>query len=611
MFFFTKNKTGILYCGLFGWVGADPKLFSRDKLNIIGIANITRGSHSCGIAIDGKLYKGVEANRENRYDDFLMKSSYPDPKTIPVVIGHTRHATGGQKTEEHAHPFKFQNGKEYMIGAHNGVIKNVDELAKEFGIDKTNKIDSQILLEILSKDNPEVLEKYTGFAALLIYSTEDPTTMWVFRGESKEFKHAIKTEPERPLFFYQETLKSMYISSLEQPLYHICKTKKQKESVFSFRTNILYEIKSGTIKNRYEIDRSKIDHYTNYTSYINNNRVETYPERQHNNLLSQTSGNQGCSVSNTRNTEIHTKYTPNDHKKNNIFYESVIFSPEEREIYYEHLRYKDLDDKLVSGVVIFVEEVGFVLIGNTEEKALERLKSFSMEDPWNSTTIDFGDISKSAVLFYMWDGVLLKEKMDFMALSGHLSKNGKEKVDFSKLSFMSQYPIIDISRFNNEKIIYPNTQRITENNHMATGTFSPLGSMKTYTVKFGKLESSTILRDITLPPKDTRLSMYYDGVWLNNSQRASNNINDDNDDFETDLENQIGILKETDIDTISELTREIDDHFEYVTGTLEDLNQDSLMVKTVSEFNNDSIKRFLPIKKMIKDIEEKTIHNEQ
>ena len=170
-------------CGIFGQLTANPEKINDGYIKILGMDNVSRGKDSCGIFLDGEIYTGVYA--ESDFNKFI-KGRYFKPNTYPVVFGHTRKASSGNVSRENAHPFGFgelDNGDFRFIGVHNGTIYNDDELAEEFKISTKvkepmnggrsffhrNKIDSQILLEILTKNTPKrdfsVLEKYEGGAA--------------------------------------------------------------------------------------------------------------------------------------------------------------------------------------------------------------------------------------------------------------------------------------------------------------------------------------------------------------------------------------------------------------------------------------------------------------
>ena len=169
-----KSKYNQMSCGLFGAAAGDVNDINIDKLKILGIFNDTRGGHSCGLSIDGDIILGTYKNK--LFKDFISEYDIAGPNELPVVLGHTRFATGGQHNEDNAHPFGFGTNKDYydFVGTHNGSLHNEDDLAEEFNIDtnvktpsKHNpsfnttrfKIDSEILLEIVYKHGFKVLEK--------------------------------------------------------------------------------------------------------------------------------------------------------------------------------------------------------------------------------------------------------------------------------------------------------------------------------------------------------------------------------------------------------------------------------------------------------------------
>lgn len=82
------------------------------------------------------------------------------------------------------------------------------------------KIDSEILLEILyNSKNFKVLSEYNGTAALVFINLNEPDCVWVWKGASRSYTHAnADVTEERPLFYYQETPNSLYISSIEDSL---------------------------------------------------------------------------------------------------------------------------------------------------------------------------------------------------------------------------------------------------------------------------------------------------------------------------------------------------------------------------------------------------------
>ena len=225
-------------CGIFGWVGKDPKDFNNEKFNILGIFNDERGGHSCGVYHDGEIYAGVY--QQKLFRDFIVDNPNFNPGNQPIVIGHTRYATGGSAhTADNAHPFGFgseqpEHGSLYsFVGVHNGSIIpfSVTELAEKYNIEPNSskiletgnkmnrkKIDSEILLESIYKSksfNP--LNDYQGAAALIFSKTNEPNVCYFYHGKSYKNasdlnnKHSTPVE-ERPLFYYQHD-KIIYFSS--------------------------------------------------------------------------------------------------------------------------------------------------------------------------------------------------------------------------------------------------------------------------------------------------------------------------------------------------------------------------------------------------------------
>ena len=289
-------------CGIFGWAGKSVNKFNVDKFNILGLYNIERGKDSCGVAIDGEAYYGLE--KESSYKSFIEKYNHKKPEIFPTVLGHTRSASvGNAKIKENAHPFNFGSiyiGNEDKIenhdinlykwefqGVHNGTLLNEDELCALYKINKTvwhgkksrQKIDSEILLETLYK-NPNdysVLSSYNGAAALAWVNNEEPNTLYLFRGESGIYKNNTKLHEERPLYVYIESKNSMYFSSLEESLNAISTVK---DSVFEILPNTVYKIKNGDyimaetfIINRDEnYQKENIIYVNNYNNYNNYNK---------------------------------------------------------------------------------------------------------------------------------------------------------------------------------------------------------------------------------------------------------------------------------------------------------------------------------------------------
>lgn len=231
-------------CGIFG-VALKPKQspfairMAMNKVKILGLYNETRGRDSCGMFIDGEIIKGTDKLKE--ISDFFENTVLPNPKPNGngTVLGHTRSSTRGAHVGKNAHPFKIND---HLVGVHNGVIQNVDTLARKYELDtKGMEVDSEILYALINQEGFSILNEYTGFAALAFTYLDDPNTLYLYHGASRNKKDGDLIE-ERPMF-YMETAEGIYYSSLESSLRAII--DKDDQEIFILEYNTVYQIKSG------------------------------------------------------------------------------------------------------------------------------------------------------------------------------------------------------------------------------------------------------------------------------------------------------------------------------------------------------------------------------
>lgn len=245
----SKKYNPQLNCGLVGFNGSQPP--NVNKLQILGMLNVQRGKHSCGIAINNQVAYGVGV--ESEFQDFIAKYKIPEEfdKSRNVII-HTRHATIGSHTIDNAHPFCFvdnANDEEYsFIGAHNGTISNWKDLIKELNIDDNGfNVDSEALLaSIFITKNFKVLSKYKGAAALLFTWTKEANTLYAFRGAAGD-------KDERPLY-YTKSKEGVYFSSLANALKI---SENHDGDIYEVPANTVLKFTDGKIVGSYKIYRAK------------------------------------------------------------------------------------------------------------------------------------------------------------------------------------------------------------------------------------------------------------------------------------------------------------------------------------------------------------------
>lgn len=238
------KQTGVLYCGLFG--GSFNRALNEDilkNLKLLGLFNQQRGEDSCGYYNGKDLVKGVDANK--KFLDFTLNGhvKLPDEDST-VFIGHVRKATSGSHTKENAHPFDINDR---MIFAHNGVISNAWPMCTEHEIDhKGIFVDSIGLGLLLDKVGTKILEKYKGFAALSYLKKDEPSTIYLFHGKSKEWSSDKEPSEERPLF-YLTAEEGIYYSSLRTALMWI-NGGDDKEKIKTVPYNRIIKLKNGKFK---------------------------------------------------------------------------------------------------------------------------------------------------------------------------------------------------------------------------------------------------------------------------------------------------------------------------------------------------------------------------
>lgn len=262
-------------CGLVGFYPKKGKKVDISKLYNLWIFNEERGTHSCGIVFGEERRVGIGLRSKAR--DFIKEVSKEIRDynlTNKPIICHTRHATAGAHTASNAHPFSWFKGKEsnYFSFAHNGVIRNLEELKTKLGLKRHKEslmdIDSQVLgLAVFDSldgliEEEQIMTNYEGNAAFICYDSNKVFKVW---------KGANNGVEERPLY-YVEVKEGWYFCSMDFPLEVNFLTQPisvPNNTLFTFKD---HQLESSVVYNRnikstvVETTRNK-RYYTDFEDY--------------------------------------------------------------------------------------------------------------------------------------------------------------------------------------------------------------------------------------------------------------------------------------------------------------------------------------------------------
>lgn len=431
--FWKQPPDTVLQCGIWGFNGVWGRKPDFKKLLILGLYNRTRGVDSCGYYYNGNIVKGVD--KEADFKDFIITNKFaPGVLDYMTVMCHARKSTYGSHSLGNAHPHLINN----YVQTHNGTLKNTWDLCNKHGIVHTNiHVDSIGLAAIIEKDGFSVLNEYTGHAALSMVFMDDPKSLYLFHGASREKEDGTLFE-ERPLF-YLKTAEGLYYSSLEESL-KVINTSKNVVTILPH--NEVYRIVNGDIESSvFHVDRENVNIPKVYTytpgKIVNlNNRSESntynwkadelrkkawettdYEKRKNGRGLSL-----GAPFTETE-SEMLDKYG----KRSRILKETLPPSGAENDVYYRYgrhhtsrIEYKNnlLDpiEYLLHGIYIIDRKSNIL---DTEDKATDSLSD----------------------TYYFVRGVMMKDQDGYnktlAAISGGVPKEGMAKV----LSKYSRYPV--------------------------------------------------------------------------------------------------------------------------------------------------------------------------
>ena len=428
-------------CGLFAHLSTrDNCQFNWDKFNFLGVDNDERGGDSVGRLIGDQYSTFVSSKVKTSYYDYVIAHRNDEPSHI--AIWHTRKASVGAVNIDNAQPIRLELEDGYFNMVHNGTIYNYTDLAKKYGVEHIGKTDSQVLAAIIKDHGFEVLKEFNGAAALIIKDDRVPDTLFVFKGESLGFNG--KLSEERPLYYFQESEDSMYISSKEEGLYFI---GGDADTVQEFISNTLYEIKEGVIINKTFYDRTKCNQNRVYT-----NTVTTLPRK--------------IGFNNREDYDDYSKYYSRDSMYNNyptadkhatLWNKDVLQQTQAFNIIQvSKLRYY-YNSKLITGP-INIDRYGIINFNKKKE-------------------------DEYTLYFYM--GVLLKNKEVYQEVRKELGKTKHFKETNENMKFLASRSVYPIGKLEPTYGDILKTTQVASYNIFFSGTINPLFSNKVYEVNVG------------------------------------------------------------------------------------------------------------------------------
>ena len=155
-------------CGLSGYDCRKVKLSTERKVALVAVlmsGNDTRGDDSSGYfnPLTGESFHKLGGLAE------AVTKFYK----LPFLFTHHRKATTGAITIPNAHPFDIGN----VVGAHNGMITNHEELNRKY--DRKHEVDSMHIFSHL--DEGRDFSDISGYGAIEFIRKDDPTKIHLCR----------------------------------------------------------------------------------------------------------------------------------------------------------------------------------------------------------------------------------------------------------------------------------------------------------------------------------------------------------------------------------------------------------------------------------------------
>lgn len=143
----------------------------------------SRGTDATGVCTVSPKGR-VELRKEPRAADVFLAGRKGIGRSAQTALIHTRAATQGRPENPlNNHPIRYEN----VIGIHNGMVRNDDDLFELMGWERKGQVDSEAIFASIHhnpvlKDGLEAID--AGWAIAWINQQIEPRTLWLARGRT-------------------------------------------------------------------------------------------------------------------------------------------------------------------------------------------------------------------------------------------------------------------------------------------------------------------------------------------------------------------------------------------------------------------------------------------
>lgn len=277
-------------CGLFGFSGKQKA--DLNKIKILALYNIERGTDSTGILINNEAIKSL-GSAKKFLDNNKLKYTQDEERTI---IGHTRKSSSGSISLENAHPFVYPTKEDELHSAfaHNGTLYDwKKDMAPYLKNPEKFNVDSKALGLVMANGHYKYLEDYDGAVTYVMSRIAVGNTLEVFKGASLAYTASVTPVEDRPLYALYAK-EGVYVSSLEESLTAI---QEEGEEIEDLPINTVLRYQNGELVKSIPINRHKEKAFPSYTksSYSKNAYSPTKTTKSGNGMVGASEKKQNAS----------------------------------------------------------------------------------------------------------------------------------------------------------------------------------------------------------------------------------------------------------------------------------------------------------------------------